>query len=248
MGKKEQNKTHAFRNDLDLYPEEEYNPDFDLDRYINRQMQGGHPRASKPIRDKGRQSFFKNAVLIALVFVVGLFWYHDWSAAETWSSIFGYDDVGVIVNPNPSGNLAIPPVPAIEIPPILSQPSTAPEDFSGYMKTMNDAGLQGAFSNEGFISLYQTDVSVHYLNALKEGGYLENLSYPAVIGIYNSGVTIDYLHQLSANDFAGKFSTTAIIALYNADVTVDYLKELRDRKQLDSMSYVEIIMAYNIDQ
>jgi hypothetical protein len=247
MGKKEQHQSSALSNNLDIYPEEEYNPDFDLDAYINKQIQRERNSNTKPMRSKENSSFFKNAAVITLVIVMGFFWYHNWSIPETWASLFGGNEVTVSVNPNPNISVPVPPAPPAPPTDIPVPPNVSMDGYADYQSAVNNAGLQEKFSNVGVMALYQTDVPINYLIALQDGGYLDDLSYPTIIGLHSAGVTIDYLSQLSANNFADKFSTTAIIAMYSAGVPVDYLVELRDKKQLDSKGYSEIIAAYNMD-
>jgi len=85
-------------------------PNFDLDEYIRQKSEEGDDFSFQPPEQEAPEgSTFKNALLIVSVFMAAFLWYHDWSPAQAWNSVFGSNQQTVAVN-IPDININIPEI------------------------------------------------------------------------------------------------------------------------------------------
>jgi len=249
MDKKEQNKTRSFTNDLDLDPELDNNPDFDLDEYI---LQQSHLHKNIPderILDERERSQFKNAILIFLVFAAALLWFNDWSFNNTWASFFGADEGATQVP-------ATAPAPdrfEVQLPPIPPLPgnteASAPRldmPITDYLATLRDKGYLGnQISSFSARQLYDANIPISYLDDLQNAGLLEDLSFVYIINYYQNEIPFSYLQQLKDAGVYDKLSFVDVTQYYTNNIPIDYLVTLDKAGYLEDLSFVYVTNFYN---
>lgn len=272
MGQKNRYNDYSFESEIDSHAD--YDPNFDLDEYINRKgREGQQPETQKVVEDDDR-SQFKNAVLIFLVFAASYLWINDWSVGQAWNSIFGSEDVTFVTAPE-APSVDIPTVPTIPENP-MAPGEVTDNSFVEFLSAANANGLNEFYSNVGLQTMYEagvsieylnqlaeagitdqsfpaviayheSDVSLEYLNSLNESGYLQTQSFPAVIAFYESGVTMEYLNELNEAGYLQISSFPAVVAYYEAGVTTEFLDQLNENDLLQQMSFPDVVNAFEAD-
>jgi len=272
MGQKNRYNDYSFESEIDGHAD--YDPDFNLDEYINRKGREGQQPETQKVVDHDDRSQFKNAILIFLVFAASYLWINDWSVGQAWNSIFGSDDVTFVVAPE-APSVEIPTVPAIPENP-MAPGEVSNNSFIEFLSAANANGLNEFYSNIGLQTMYEagvsieylnqlaeagitdqsfpaviayheSDVSLEYLNSLNESGYLQTQSFPAVIAFYESGVTMEYLNGLNEAGYLQISSFPAVVAYYEAGVTTEFLNQLNDNDLLQQMSFPDVVNAFEAE-
>ncbi len=255
MGKKEDHKTRSFTNDLDRSFDDDHDPDFDLDEYIRRQSQ---PTGQMPLPEETKDPdryFFKNAILVFIVFAAAFLWLNSWSEAESWAYIFGGNEQTTEVTAGAPGvdqldvsipqPPQIPSVPGVEAPPA---PPTASLDMTitEYLSVLQDRGYLGdEISGFSARQLYDANVPVSYLDELQDAGFLENLSFVYITNYFQNQIPLSYLESLQDAGVYESLSFVDVTAFYNDDIPVDYLVSLNEAGYLEDLSFVYVTNFFN---
>jgi hypothetical protein len=272
MGQKNKHNNYSFESEIDGHAD--YDPNFNLDEYINRMSREGQIPETHTVVEEDDRSQFKNAVLIFLVFAASYLWINDWSIGQAWNNIFGNDEVTFVTAPEvPS--VDIPTIPAIPENP-MAPGEVAGEGFVEFLAAANASGLNEYYSNIGLqtmyeagvtieylnqlsdagitdqsfpavIAFYESEVSMDYLSTLNEAGFLQTQSFPAVIAFNESGVTMEYLNELNQAGYLQISSFPAVVAYYEAGVTPEFLDQLNENGLLQQMSFPDVVNAFEAD-
>lgn len=241
MTQKNKNAHYSFESQID--GPVDYDPDFNLDAYINK-MSHKRNRAEKQPATEDDRSHFKNAVLIFLVFAASYLWINNWSISQAWNSLFGGDEVSVVTAPEaPSVDISTFPV----IPDNPMAPGEmSSEGFTEFLSAAYSNGLDQHYSNIGLQTMYEAGVPIEYLNQLTEAG-ISDLSFPAVITFHGSGVSVEYLLLLNESGYLQTQSFPAVVAYYETGVTPEFLDQLNENGLLQQMSFTDVINALEAD-
>ncbi len=239
MAQKNKHSQYSFESEIDDHID--YDPNFNLDAYINKMSRKGNQADIQPVTEDDDRSQFKNAVLIFLVFAASYLWINDWSVSQAWNSIFGGDEVSAVTAPE-APSIDIPTIPAIPDNP-MAPGEMRSEGFTEFLSAAYANGLDQYYSNIGLQTMYEAGVSLEYLNQLTEAG-ITDLSFPAVIAFHESGVTLEYLDQLKISGFLDDLSFPAVIAYYESNVTMEYLNGLNEAGYLQISSFPAIVAYF----
>jgi hypothetical protein len=270
MGQKNKYNKYSFESEIDGHADND--PNFNLDEYIRKMSREEQLSASQQyVEEDDDRSQFKNAILIFIVFAASYLWINDWSMSQAWISVFGSEETSFVTAPE---------APSVDIPAIPNNPMAPGEitdqSFIEFLAEANTNGLNEFYSNIGLQTMYESgvtieylnqlaeagitdqsfpaviayhesDVSLEYLNSLNESGYLQIQSFPAVIAFNESGVTMEYLNELNEGGYLQNSSFPAIVAYYEAGVTADFLDQLNENGLLQQMSFPDVVNAFEAD-
>ncbi|MEX0719111.1 MAG: hypothetical protein WD059_00495 [Balneolaceae bacterium] len=252
MKNKDHHKQRHSKNDLNK------DPDFDLDTYLEEQS---HQETTTPGEETARKNtyFIKNAALSISLVIASVLWYHNWSPAQAWSSMFGSNESVLTTGQTftvPEINVHIPRIEIPAIPPIPAVPgirsysnsTQAPVldiSLTEYLSALKTKGfLDNQISTFSARQLYDSHIPVSYLEELNEAGYLGDLSFVYITNFYQNEIPVTYLDQLKAAGIYDKLSFVHITNYYQQKVPMEYLKKLNDAGYLVDLSFVHVTNYY----
>ena len=210
-----------------------------------------NPVVQSSLAEEQENSQFKNAVLFFMVFAAAFLWINDWNINQAWNSTFGASEE---TSETITSQVQVPDLPDF---PALPSTQSAPEvsGFSGetglelslteYLAALKEKGyLNNELSSFSARQLYDSDVTIAYVDQLSETGFLEILSFVEISNYYQNDIPFDYLNELQQAEVFEKLSFVDISNFYQNDVSTEYLKTLDEAGYLDELSFVYISSFY----
>ncbi len=254
MGTKENTRGTKLNNDLD--------PDFDLDGYIEEQAKGASSGSSKADQDEiNRDGSYKvkNSLTIVAVFTVLFLWAFDWSPKNAYEFFFPPEPqtvattsgagTGAIDIRIPPININIPDfeIPDIEIPdfeipdiegmPVPAGTNNAPPldmSYTDYLAALNDLGYLDEFGSSSLSTLYQNNVPVSYIDQFGKAGMLNDFGGTSITRFFNNGVPFNYIVMFKERGLLDNLGSTSISQLYANEVPMSYIDQFQKAGIMDN--------------